>query len=172
MITESIKAKIVEELARVEEDSIYSAKSHFNASDRWSSYHYWLGVPSVVLSIVAGATIPTKASWIATIASIGAAALTSLITFLKPSETATQHKSSGDQYLGLRNDARILREVSLQVLETDTQALDALKELTTRRTELNTISRQPSRKDFALARDGIEQGEANHAIDVKKDGDS
>lgn len=171
MITESINERISKELGRIEEDCIYSAKSHFNASDRWSSYHYWLGVPSVVLSIVAGATIPTKASWVATIASIGAAVLTSLITFLKPSETAAQHKSSGDQYLGLRNDARILREVSLSIIETDPQALEALKELTTRRTELNSVSRQPSRKDFVVARQGIEEGEADHVVDRPKEGD-
>jgi hypothetical protein len=165
MISEVMKENISKELCRIEEDCIYSAKSHFNASDRWSSYHYWLGVPSIVLSIVAGATVPTEASWVATIASIGAAVLTSLITFLKPSEAAAQHKSSGDQYLGLRNDARIFREVSLTIVGTDAEAFESLKELTARRTELNGLSRQPSRKDFEIARKGIEEGESDHAVD-------
>ena len=42
------------ELERIEEDCIHSGKSHFNAHERWSRFHYWLGIPSVILSSIAG----------------------------------------------------------------------------------------------------------------------
>lgn len=32
------------EARRIEEDSIHSAKSHFNAVDIWNKRHYWLGI--------------------------------------------------------------------------------------------------------------------------------
>ena len=165
MIPSTTQTSIETELLRIEEDSIYSAKSHFNACDRWSSYQYWLGIPSIALSVVAGATIPTHAKWIATIASVGAAVLTGLITFLKPSEKATQHKSSGDQYLAIRSEARIFREIKLSVCDSDQAAIESLETILAKRSELNTASHQPSRRDFETARAGIEQGEAKHVVD-------
>jgi hypothetical protein len=36
-------------------------------------------------------------------------------------------------------------------------------------TELNSVSRQPSRKDFVVARQGIEKGEADHVVDRPKE---
>ncbi len=48
------KPAIQAELQRIEEDCIHSGKAHFNAGKRWARYHYWLGIPSVVLSALAG----------------------------------------------------------------------------------------------------------------------
>ena len=74
---------------------------------RWTRYHYVLGVPSVVLSALAGAAF--QELWRHCRSNVGnsVAILTSLMTFLKPSERASTHKGSGDQYLALRNDARV-----------------------------------------------------------------
>lgn len=49
------KQVIQAELQPIEEDCIHSGEAHFNACDRWARYHYWLGIPSVVLSALAGA---------------------------------------------------------------------------------------------------------------------
>jgi hypothetical protein len=98
------KPAIQAELQRIEEDCIHSGKAHFNAGDRWARYHYWLGIPSVVLSALAGAAFFKNYGDIAGIMSAIVAILTSLMTFLKPSERAAAHKGSGDQYLTLRND--------------------------------------------------------------------
>ena len=40
------------ELSRIEEDCIFSAKRHFNASSRWEKYHYWIGLPSALLACI------------------------------------------------------------------------------------------------------------------------
>jgi hypothetical protein len=47
------KNAIRDELERIEEDCIHSGKAQFKAHDRWSCYHYWLGIPAVVLSRIA-----------------------------------------------------------------------------------------------------------------------
>jgi len=159
------KASVRKELERIEEDCIHSGKAHFNAHERWSRYHYWLGIPSVILSSVAGLAFfkdyPEIGGAIASVVAV----LTALATFLKPFERAVEHKSSGDQYLSLRNDARVFREIRLESACDDQAAIDGLDEFTKRRNGLNQASHQFSNGDFKAARDGIDAGEATHAVD-------
>lgn len=161
------KPAIQAELQRIEEDCIHSGKAHFNAGDRWARYHYWLGIPSVVLSALAGAAFFKSYGDIAGIMSAIVAILTSLMTFLKPSERAAAHKGSGDQYLTLRNDARVFREIRLAHACDEQAAIAGMDEFTKRRNELNQASAQFSRKDFEIARAGIDQGEAAHRVDKR-----
>ncbi|WP_292039728.1 MULTISPECIES: SLATT domain-containing protein [unclassified Brevundimonas] len=161
----SMKAKICSELLRIEEDCTHSGKAHFNAADRWNCYHMGFGIPAVILSALASTAffndIPEVAGWFAAAVAI----LTALQTFLKPSERAAAHKASGDQYLGLRNDARVFREVRLDHICDDQAAIDGLDEFSKRRRELNMASMQFGNSDFKKAKKGIDAGEALHAID-------
>lgn len=153
------------ELQRIEEDCIHSGKAHFNAGIRWARYHYGLGIPSVVLSALAGLAFfkdyPEAAGFMSGIVAI----LTSLITFLKPSDRSASHKNSGDQYLSLRNDTRVFREIKLPAMLDEQAAIDGLDEFTKRRNELNQASAQFSQGDFEKARKGINAGEAAHRVD-------
>lgn len=156
---------IGDELLRIEEDCVYSGKAQFNAGVRWARYHLFLGVPSVILSGLAGAAFFKEQPEIAGIMSTIAAILTALMTFLKPSERAAAHKNSGGQYLSLRNDARVLRTIKLAAAYDEATAIANLEEITKRRNELNQISAQVARRDFTNARKGIEAGEAQHIVD-------
>ena len=159
------KSTIRAELTRIEEDCIHSGKAQFNAGVRWSRYHLWLGLPSVILSALAGMAFFKDQPEIAGAMSSVVTVLTALMTFLQPSERASSHKSSGDQYLTLRNDARVLRTIKLDVACDDGAAIANLDEITKRRNELNQASAQASRSDFERARTGIEEGEAQHVVD-------
>lgn len=97
--------------------------------------------------------------------SSGVTVLTALMTFLKPSEKAAEHKSSGDQYLALRNDARVFREIGLSQVGDEAAAIAGMNGFTTRRNELNQASPQFSNGDFQKAKKGIDRGEAMHAVD-------
>lgn len=163
-----LKDAIHAELQRIEEDCIHSGKAHFNAGIRFAKYHYGLGVPSVILSALAGLAFFKDYPNIAGSMSGTVAILTSLITFLKPSERSASHKSSGDQYLSLRNDARVFREIKLPTLPDDQAAIDGLEEFAKRRNELNQASAQFSRGDFEKARKGVYEGEAAHSVDQTK----
>lgn len=157
--------EIEKELARIEEDCIHSGKSHFNAHERWSKYHYWLGIPAVIFSSIAGLAFFQDYPEIGGALSAIVAVLTSLSTFLKPYERAAAHKSSGDQYLSLRNDARVFRTVKLSSACDIQSAVNGLDEFTKRRNELNQASAQFSESDFKRARAGIAAGEAEHVVD-------
>lgn len=164
---ESPKPKIRDELLRIEEDCVHSGKAHFNAGDNWNRYHFWLGIPAVVLSGLASTAFLSEQTIIAGLMAAAVAVLTALQTFLKPSEKASAHKSAGDQYLSLRNDARVFREIRLDHACDEQAAIDGLDEFTKRRRELNLASPQFSRGDFEKARKGIDEGEALHAVDKK-----
>ena len=164
-VTQVITDKVATELHRMEEDCTVSAKSHFNASARWTRWNYIFGIPSVALSAAAGAAFLQDYAVIAGGMSLGVTVLTSLMTFLKPSEKASMHKSAGDQYLSLRNDSRVFREIALTQAADESSAIAEMSGFTTRRNELNQASPSFSRGDFEKARKGITEGEALHEVD-------
>ncbi|NNM72093.1 SLATT domain-containing protein [Enterovirga aerilata] len=159
--------KVRAELERMEEDCTHSGKSHFNAADRWARWNYIFGIPSVILSTAAGATFFKDYPVAAGSMALTVAVLTSLMTFLKPGEKSSDHKSSGDQYLALRNNSRVFREITLDSVDDET-ARTALEGLTTRRDELNQASPPFSNGDYRKAKKGIDEGEAKHAVDKKR----
>lgn len=162
------KDPIHEEVLRIEEDCIHSGKAHFNAADRWNAYHMWIGLPAVALSALASTAFFTEEVLIGSLLSGSVAILTALQTFMKPSERASSHKSAGDQYLSLRNDARIFRRIRLDHVCDDQAAMDGLEEISKRRNELNLASPSFASRDFKKALRGIKAGEATHAVDNKK----
>lgn len=160
--------KIKTEILRIEEDCIHSGKAHFNAAERWTALNSWLGVPSVILSALAGTAFFKDYATVAGGMSAIVAILTSLMTFLKPSERGAIHKSAGDQYLTLRNDARIFREIEIDQAGDASAAIATLATFTKRRNELNQASPQFSNRDFQKAKKGIDAGEALHVVDKDK----
>ena len=158
-------AAIRDELLRLEEDCIYSGKAHFNANARWASYHYWLGIPSVVLSALAGTAFFTDMPLAGGALASTVAVLSALSTFLKPADRAAAHKTTGDQYLALRNDSRVFREIGISLVCDAQAALEQMGGFSKRRNELNQGAYQVSSADFEKARKGIEQGEALHVVD-------
>lgn len=151
------------EAYRIEEDCLYSSKSHFNAASTWRRRHYGIGIPATVLGAAAGAAFVKEWPLLAQLFAIAAPILTGLLTFLKPSDKASEHKQVADQYLTLKNQTRVFREVEL--LQNETNAVQRLQELGNKRNELNQTSPDIPRSAFSAARRGIAEGESSHAVD-------
>jgi hypothetical protein len=162
-----IKAARIE-AENVKEDCKYSSKSHFNAADTWMRRNYWIGVPATVLGALAGAAIIKQHQELAGLLSLGATILTGLMTFLKPSDHASTHKKVGDQYLALRNDARLFRDIELLNMTESAAVLEGIQSLTRRRNELNQSSPAIPWSAFKKARKGIEDGEATYKTELVK----
>jgi hypothetical protein len=157
--------KLVAECHRIEEDAEHSSKGHYNASSRWGHYHLLLGLPAAIIAAIAGAVAfndwPELAGGLALLST----ALTTVLTFLKPSERAEMHKSVGGQYHALRNQARIFREIELtDGIDTKT-AKERLLVLARLRDELNASSPGISRCDYEKAKEDIDAGRARYRID-------
>lgn len=157
--------KIAEESHRVEEDTGHSAKGHFNASDRWGRYHLIIGLSSAIIAAIAGGSAFNSLPELAGGAALLSTALTTVLTFLKPSERSELHKTAGDQYLSLKNRARIFREIELLAINEPRTANERIMALAEERDELNRSSPGIPRRDYALAKKDIDEGRAQHEID-------
>jgi len=157
--------KLDTEARRIEEDSEHSAKGHFNAADRWSRYHLAVGLPAAILAAIAGGTAFNDMPELAGSLAILSTALTTILTFLKPSERAENHKSVAGQYLALRNQTRIFREIDLTEEGFNDLTKKRLIGLATHRDELNQSSPNTSRKDYELAKADIDSGFSQYKAD-------
>lgn len=162
---------IIDEAKRIEEDSTYSAKGHFYASQCWVSTQLWLGGIASVLSGIAGASVLAKYdnfSLIGGILSLIVVTLTAVLTFINPNQRSNEHLSAGNKYNSLKNDARIFH--SIKILECDeVSAVKLLEKLNERRNKLNQDSPQIPKWAFEKARKGIEDGESKYLIDKENE---
>ncbi|KYK95208.1 SLATT domain-containing protein, partial [Aggregatibacter actinomycetemcomitans] len=111
-----LKTNLYNELSRIEEDSLYSMKGHYNASDRWRWWYNTLGIINVICSVVAGITAFSEIEVAIKIAAIITAIVTGLTTFLECSKKAESHRVSANSFLKIKNKARHLREVKSKVI--------------------------------------------------------
>ena len=160
-----LKSKIVAEACRIEEDSEHSAKGHYNAGGRWARYHLSIGLPAAIISAIAGAAAFKNCPELAGSLALVVTALTTILTFLKPSERAEMHKAAAGQYHALRNQTRLFREIELS----DGIELGAAKirlfELARTRDELNATSPGVPRRDYEKAKDDIDDGRSSYRVD-------
>lgn len=157
--------KLVAECRRIEEDAEHSSKGHYNAGDRWGRYHLYIGLPAALIAAIAGAAAFKDCPELAGSLALLSTALTTVLTFLKPSERAEMHKTSGGHYLSLRNQTRIFREIELaNGLEVEA-AKARLLELASTRDELNATSPGISRCDYENAKKDIDEGRSQYQVD-------
>lgn len=154
------------EARRIEEDSEYSAKRHFNTCDLWTWGHYLLGGPAAILAALATTAIVKNNTGWAQLLALAAALFSGLLTFLKPNDRAAQHRTVGNQYLALRNDARIFRHIDLREAVDEGKKAERLRRLAQRRTDLNGSAPTTPNWAFQKARKGIEEGEATYKVDT------
>ncbi len=160
--------KLVAECQRIEEDTEHSSKGHYNAGDRWGRYHLFLGLPAAIVAAIAGAAAFKDCPELAGSLALVSTALTTVLTFLKPSERAEMHKSVGSQYHALRNQTRIFREIELSDgLDAET-AKERLLELARIRDELNAASPGIPRCDYEKAKQDIDAGNSQYRVDGGK----
>lgn len=162
-----VRDEIRREAARLEEDTLYTAKGHFQAARIWGTVHLVLGAASAVLAAAAGTSVLAEAGdrVVVGLLALGSTGLTSVLTFLKPGEKQQAHLGAGNGYLAIKNEARMLRNLEHLLVPADDALYARLTELNTRRNELNQASLQIPRLAFRWARRGIEAGEADYQAD-------
>lgn len=111
---------IIEELKdeadRLEWDALYTMKGHFNAAMLWNVAHYTLGLAAIILGAIAGREFAgSQNTTVATAVATASAALTAIITFLKPSEKSQPHHEAGIYYGTIKRKARMFQNISLGV---------------------------------------------------------
>ena len=92
-------------------------RAHYLSADYYGRRKYWLGIPAVVLSTIVGTTVFASLQkqpevWLQIsvgLASVVAALLASLQTFLGYSERAEKHRVAGAKYGALGRELEVMR---------------------------------------------------------------
>jgi hypothetical protein len=125
--------------------ALVGAERHYAAETPWYYAIYWLGIPSTILSAIAGAAafsdIKDYSKWVAGACALAAAIFSALMTFLDPNKKAGAHHTTAKEYEVLYNRCGYFRRVELNDHEVDgRKAAESLKELSTALSKLNAAS--------------------------------
>jgi hypothetical protein len=121
---------IVSEIERIENDAMVRSRYCYAKGTVLTRIHYALGLPSIILSAVAGATALTnRAPLFAGLCAFAATVLTALQTWLHPDQTRTWYRSQAIAFEDLESEARILRGLDLAAMDASEQraALEQLR---------------------------------------------
>lgn len=162
---DQLKDAARKEAKRIIEDTLFSAKRHFETARIWSLMHYWLGLPTAVLAAIAGASAFKDNTILAGSLAIIVTVLTALMTFLNPNKRANEHHIAGNKYNALRNQTRIFCEIDLATSDENIDISKMIKELAKERDALNQASPQTFKWAYKRAKTAIEAGEADYAVD-------
>lgn len=152
-----IKQGIKTELLRMEEDCVYSSKSHFNCADCLRKLYYIIGIPLVILTAVT-----TK--YCIEIITLTAFILSAIQTFLNPYKMAENHKIAGNSYLEIKNTIRGFYSYEIYKL-TDEEAIENINCIKEGINKINKTSPIPLNYGFKKALEGVKNGEAEYKVD-------
>ncbi len=166
------KNEVIKEAKRIEESFLFSSKGHFAASHFWTNFHFWVGVPMVILSAIAGAAALAQFDTnhlIAGFLSIIVVALSGLMTFLNPNEKSSAHLNSGNYYDSLMNKVRIFWSIDCWRDEPEQFLTEKLKYFSEQKDKLNQSCPQIPNWAYDIAKKGILEGEGDYKVDNIKE---
>jgi len=138
-----MKQNILNEAKRIEEDSLNAVLEHYSVANRYDRIHWYIGVPAMVLAIIAGSMSLSPFEnfhMIGGIVAIIAAGFASAMLFIHPNEQANFHRYAGNRFNALRNSVRFFYEVEAESLTSDVELTHRIGELPAMRDELNLVS--------------------------------
>jgi len=158
----------LKQLKKIKVDALYGKKKHFNAADRKNLYHPEIGVPSILINIIAGSTLfkimyEQKGSvlWPAILAFI-AAILTGLQTYFDFKSKVAGHRAIGNRYLEIyKRCKRMEAYIEDSIVTQQDKIIEMIESIAK---EIDIINRDAeafptSPADYGEAREGVKDGE-------------
>ncbi len=149
----------------------YAGQGHLEESTRWVWWDAWLGVPATLGTtlLAAGASVSAlldaQPLVTATIALL-ATACSTVRVFFKTEDLTQSHGLKGNQYLSLRNEARIFKDLDLLAAVSAEELQARLKDLWQRYNALNELPPlRYSRNSYEGAKRNIAAGEQDYEND-------
>jgi hypothetical protein len=159
---DELKSGLINAARRIEIDSNYSARRHFNTGAFFRILHYVTGIVATLLGAIAAYSIYFGEYVALNVGGITALASTFLIavfTVVSPGELASQHYEAGRDYLSLHNEALYLLDVDPKV-STYKEIEEKVRKLKDTLNKLNSCNGTlwtPSRA-YKKAREDIRKG--------------
>ncbi len=168
---EKVLKAIINEANDIKRKAHFTARAHFIQAEHWGQINLRIGIPSVLMASVAGASALTDSrygSFIAAVLAIAVAALTAVTTFLKPSEKETIYLKAGNDYDSLRFKSSRFVKVHSQLLGSDKTIAKKLDELADIRDKLNAKHPQVSTWAYKGAKERINRQDKGKKKKKKK----
>ena len=155
---ESSRTAIRDELTQMQDDLLYTEKTHFASAEHFRRIHRILGVITTVLSTAAAATIVADlGEALAGILALLAAIMSAVLTFMSPEKSAEQHLGAGRQLGALR--VKLRQAVGLDLPTLPLQDLRKLvSDLAAEKSAIDGASPGTVTKHFNSARSRIKSG--------------
>lgn len=159
---------ILKEVEKIKEDSLYSAKGHFEDAKYWMCRNYGLMMCSIV-SVCTSLAFAFADFDKLLVGGIGflSGLITMILIFLNSQGKYTAHQSSGNDYLALRNQVSYFANIECHKITIETQ-MERLKCFIEKKDLLNKHSLPISKKAYKSAKRQIEV-ERNHEYQVDKE---
>jgi hypothetical protein len=165
---ENVRKAIVKEAKRIEEDTMFSSKEHFIVGHYFRIFNILLSGSSAVAAVVVGTSIMTRADPQGTLTGVLAlyVAISSiLVLFFKPHDNSLSHKSAGNEYKSIRNEARRLSEIDSISDVTNEELRKSLNILVEKQTRANQCYSLLPDWAHKMAKKRIDEGEATYKVD-------
>ena len=160
---------IKEKIKRIKIDSLYGKKKHFNAADRKENWHYWIGIPLIIVNILSGSILfyvltEDAADWlkfVPLVFGLIAALLRGFQTFLNLQKKVEGHRRIGNRFLGISKKCDML----IAYIEDDVIAkrnlIGSIEEIISEMEETNKDAESfpTNNSDYKHAKIGINSGE-------------
>lgn len=122
--------------------AVVAIDSHYFCSRYYAKRHYWLGIPTILLSAIVGSSIfsiaefqtPNHLRISLGSLSVLAAVLSSLQTFFRYSERSETHKSTASRYSSIK------REIEQLLISPDLSFKEVKKDVDSIRNKLDDLS--------------------------------
>jgi hypothetical protein len=157
------------ELARIEEDLLYTEKSHFAAAESMGMLHLGLGLTTTLCSASAATSLLAQApTWVAGVLALVAAITSGVLTFVKPEKRASEHLQAGRALGRLRVSSRQARLVELAAREPAVAEVwvARLGDLATQKADIEGASPATSGWMFRAAQRKIQRGDFEHGTEA------
>lgn len=156
------------ELSRLEEDLLYTEKTHFAAAEGLGGVHLGLGLVATLASAATATTLLGDApTWLSGVLALVATLASGVLTFLKPEKRSSQHLQSGRALGRLRVRIRQAKFIELPIQKASTGPaawVSVLKELADLKAEIEGAAPATSGWMLRWARRKIARGDFEHAV--------
>ncbi|WP_089999088.1 SLATT domain-containing protein [Chryseobacterium taichungense] len=162
-------------IKRIKVDALYGKKKHFNAADRKEKYHYWIGIPLLVLNIISGSILfyvltDGVEGWIKYVPlfiTLLTALLSGFQTFLNHEKKVEGHRRVGNKYLSIMKKSKRLESY---LKDNVLPKPEIIKRLDSLADEIESVNIEAevfptNQQDYNDAKKGIEDGEETYTVD-------
>ncbi|HEX2841381.1 SLATT domain-containing protein [Hyphomicrobium sp.] len=141
------------------EDTLYTEKALFWLATNWRRAHYLIGLPSCIVSALAGVAVINEAPALAAFLTITAAVLTALLTFLDPKATYTKYHECGVGYGILRGKVERFKDIDLEGKFDEEAARIMLERFAEEKGELQKTAPHTGGVAYFFAKRSIQKGQ-------------